>query len=231
MKKIGIFGTGIVGRTLASKLMVLNYDVMMGTRNVKEKMADTSTDARGNPPFREWLAGNKKIKLGTFTEAAVFGEILVNATHGAGSISALTQAGAESLEGKTLLDVSNPLDFSKGMPPTLIPSYANTTSLAEEIQKAITGAKVVKTLNTMWCGLMVNPSMVNGGDHNVFVAGNDASAKQDAINILKDFGWMEENILDLGDITAARGTEMWLPLWLRIMGTKNNGAFNLKLVS
>ena len=150
--------------------------------------------------------------------------------HGAGSVSALNQAGSENLEGKTLLDVSNPLDFSKGMPPTLIPSYANTTSLAEEIQRTFPGARVVKSLNTMWCGLMVNPAMVNMGDHSVFVSGNDTSAKQDVKTILHDFGWKEENILDLGDITAARGTEMWLPLWLRIMGTKNNGAFNLKVV-
>jgi predicted dinucleotide-binding enzyme len=107
----------------------------------------------------------------------------------------------------------------------------NTNSLGEEIQRAFPGAKVVKALNTMWCGLMVNPGIIDGADHNTFICGNDAEAKQKVEEILKSFGWPEWNILDLGDITKARATEMYLPLWLSIYGATNNGAFNIKIVS
>ena len=83
----------------------------------------------------------------------------------------------------------------------------------------------------MWCGLMVNPALVNNANHDTFICGNDAEAKEFVKDILKSFGWFEKNILDLGDITNARGTEMYLPLWLRIWGATNNGAFNIKIVS
>jgi predicted dinucleotide-binding enzyme len=138
-------------------------------------------------------------------------------------------AGADNLNGKIIVDIANPLDFSKGMPPTL--SLCNTTSLGEEIQSVFPMAKVVKALNTMWCGIMVNPKMINGGDHSTFVCGNDASAKEDVKEILKSFGWQENNILDLGDIIKARGLEMYLPIWLSIYMATNNGAFNIKVVN
>lgn len=229
--KIAIIGTGTVGQTFASKLLTLGHDVMMGTRNASEKLASTARDGYGNPPFSEWKASNKGVKLGTFAEAAAFGEIIFNVTHGANSLNALKLADAKNLSGKILVDIAVPLDLSHGMPPCLIPELSNTNSLGEEIQKAFPDVKVVKTLNTMWCGIMVNPKMINGGDHNVFVSGNDAAAKQEVKTILKSFGWNDKNILDLGDITTARGTEMYLPLWLRIWGATNNGAFNIKIVS
>lgn len=138
-------------------------------------------------------------------------------------------AGKKNLNGKIIVDIANPLEFTKGMPPSL--SISNTNSLGEEIQNTFPQTRVVKTLNTMWCGLMVNPVIINKGDHNVFVSGNDASAKEEVKTILKSFGWDDKNILDLGDITTARGTEMYLPLWLRIWGATNNGAFNIKIVS
>ncbi len=129
-----------------------------------------------------------------------------------------------------LVDISNPLDFSKGMPPSL--SVCNTDSLGEQIQAAHPSLKVVKTLNTLWAGLMVNPGMINGGDHSIFMAGNDADAKSFVSkNVLQAFGWKESNILDLGDITKARGLEMYLPLWLSVYGATKNGAFNIKIVS
>ena len=138
-------------------------------------------------------------------------------------------AGENNLKDKIIVDISNPLDFSKGMPPTL--TLANTNSLGEEIQKTFPGSKVVKTLNTMWCGLMVHPGLLNEGDHNVFVSGNDASAKEEVKEILKSFGWMDKNIIDLGDITSARATEMYLAMWVRILGVINTGTFNIKIVS
>ena len=161
--KIAVIGTGSVGQTFAAKLVSLGHDVMMGTRDVAAKLAGTGKDMYGNPPFGEWHAANKSVQLGTFAEAAAFGEIILNVTQGGNSINALQLAGIRNLDGKVLVDIANPLDFSKGMPPSLIPELSNTNSLGEEIQKTFPGTKVVKTLNTMWAGLMVNPNMIGGG--------------------------------------------------------------------
>ena len=229
--KIAVLGTGTVGRTFAEKLVALDHEVMMGTRNVSEKLASTEKDFYGSAPFGEWHAQNQKINLGTFAEAATFGELVLNATHGINSVNALKQAGENNLKGKIVIDVANPLDFSKGMPPGLLPELSNTRSLGEEIQKTFPQAKVVKTLNTMWTGLMVNPNMIGGGNHTAFICGNDAEAKSKVKSLMKEFGWKEENILDLGDIGSARGTEAVLPLWLRIFNTTQNGAFNIRVVS
>jgi predicted dinucleotide-binding enzyme len=229
--KIAVIGTGSVGQTFASRLVSLKHEVMMGTRNVADKLAATSKDMYGNPPFREWHAANKDVQLGTFAEAAAFGEILLNVTQGANSINALKSADAKNLGSKILVDIANPLDFSKEMPPSLLPELSNTNSLGEEIQKTFPSAKVVKTLNTMWAGLMVNPNMIGGGDHSAFICGNDADAKSKVKSFMNEFGWKNENILDLGDISAARGTEAVLPIWLRIWNATQNGAFNFKVVS
>ena len=228
--KIAIIGTGIVGKTIASKLVELNHDVMMGTRNVSDKLASTQTDNYGNPPFGEWIKTNSKVKLGSFAEAAAFGELVVNATNGSNSITALILAGTKNLAGKVLIDISNPLDFSNGMPPSLLPGLNNTNSLAEEIQRTFPDTMVIKTLNTMWCGLMVNPNLVGNGDHINFISGNNSEAKNKVIKLLNQFGWLDKNILDIGDITGARATESLLPIWLKVMGVTKNGAFNFKLV-
>ena len=228
--KISIIGTGTVGQSLASKLIELGYEVMLGTRNVKEKLASNLKDAYGNPPFSDWHKANSAARLGSFDEAGVFGEIVINATLGASSISALKLAGKGNLSGKILIDISNPLDFSKGMPPSLMPGLNNTYSLGEEIQKTFPDAKVVKTLNTMWCGLMVNPDLIGGGDHINYISGNDAGAKAEVKKILNQFGWKYENILDLGDITGARATESLMGIWLRVMSAIQTGKFNFKLI-
>jgi predicted dinucleotide-binding enzyme len=218
MTKIAVLGTGNVGQTIAKKLKETGYEVMMGSRT------------KDNSKMLEFAAGQSgSILTGTYAEAAAFGEIIFNCTNGQGSLPALTQAGAEHLRGKVLIDVSNPLDFSQGMPPTLDP--VNTTSLAETIQAHFPETHVVKTLNTMWCGLMVNPALVNQGDHHVFLSGNSAEAKITAKQILQRFGWKEDSMMDLGDISTARGPEMYLPLWLRIWGATKNGTFNIKIVS
>jgi 8-hydroxy-5-deazaflavin:NADPH oxidoreductase len=231
MMKIAILGTGNVGQTYANKFIALGHEVMMGTRNVADTMARKATDNYGSLPFAEWQSTNEKVQLGTFAEAAAFGEIVLNALQGAVSISAIQSAKATDFDGKILMDISNPLDFSKGFPPSLIPELQNTNSLAEEIQKTLPNTKVVKALSTMWSGLMVNPAMIGNGDHNAFIAGNDADAKAKIKEIMTSFGWITANILDLGDITKSRGVEMYLPLWLSIYGATNNGAFNIKIVS
>jgi 8-hydroxy-5-deazaflavin:NADPH oxidoreductase len=228
--KIAIIGTGIVGRTIASRLVELDHEIMMGTRNVSDKLASTAKDNYGNPPFSEWFKLNSKITLGSFTEAAAFGELVINATNGSNSVTALILAGAKNLAGKVLIDISNPLDFSNGMPPSLLPGLNNTNSLGEEIQKTFPETMVVKTLNTMWCGLMINPNLVGNGDHVNFISGNNVEAKTKVKDILNQFGWKDENLFDLGDITGARATESVLPIWLRIIGVTKSGAFNFKIV-
>jgi len=228
--KIAIFGTGSVGQTLASKLSECKHDVMIGTRNVAEKSKSTVKDNYGNPSFSEWHNINKKVKLGSFAEAAAFGEIILNATHGGSSLSAFKLADKKDIDGKVLIDIANTLDFSHGMPPGLLPGLNNTNSLGEEIQKTYPKALVVKTLNTMWCGLMVNPGMIGGGGHVNYISGNDENAKKSVRKVLKQLGWHDENIFDLGDITAARATESLLPIWLRVMGVLQSPAFNFQII-
>jgi predicted dinucleotide-binding enzyme len=213
--KIGILGTGMVGNAIGTKLVKLGHDVKMGSR--------TADNMKG----AEWVKSNgSKGSQGTFADAAAFGEILFNCTHGMASLEALKQAGTQNLKGKILIDIANSLDFSKGMPPSL--AVCNTDSLGEQIQRAFPDVKVVKTLNTVNCNLMVNPSLVKG-DHDLFICGNDVQAKAKVVDILKNsFGW--KSVIDLGDITSARATEMLLPIWVRLMGLYQTPNFNFKIV-
>lgn len=228
--RISVLGTGIVGQTLASKFADLGHDVMMGTRDVQEKLLEKENDAYGNPPLSEWLKSNEKVKLVTFAESAAYGEIVINATNGANTLNALDLASEENLAGKVLVDVSNPLDFSQGMPPVLLEGVNNTNSLGEEIQKEFPDSKVVKTFNTINCSLMVNPGMIAHGNHINYISGNDAEAKNIVKALIRGFGWKDENIIDLGDITAARAQESVLLIWLRLMGKLNTGEFNFQIV-
>jgi predicted dinucleotide-binding enzyme len=219
---IGIIGTGTVGQTLAAKLAQHGNEVFIGTRDIAKTLARTS----GNPSFGEWHAQNKSIKVVTFAEAASHGELVLNATNGSSSLEALKLAGEKNLAGKILFEISNPLDFSKGMPPSLF--VCNTDSLGEQIQRAFPSVKVVKTLNTVSSKVMINPGAIAGGEHHLFVCGNDADAKAKVVQLLKDwFGW--KHIMDLGDITNARGMEMLLPFWIRVMGVLETPVFNFKI--
>lgn len=213
--KIGVLGTGMVGNAIASKLVAIGHEVRMGSR------------AAGGEKAVAWVKqAGKGASQGTFAEAAAFGELLFNCTAGSGSLDALQAAGAENLKGKILVDIANPLDFSKGMPPTLF--VCNDDSLGERIQRAFPELKVVKALNTMNCEIMVNPARVPG-DHDVFVSGNDAAAKARVTELLREwFGW--KSVIDLGDITTARGTESFLPLWIRLWGALKTPDFNIKVV-
>jgi predicted dinucleotide-binding enzyme len=225
--KIAVLGTGVVGQTLAEKLATLGHDVTMGTRDVANALATMGNGSYGQPAFGEWHKNHANIKVATFADAAAFGEFVINATNGMGTLNALEHAGHDNLKNKILLDVSNPLDFTHGMPPSLWVS--NTDSLGEQIQRAFPDTKVVKSLHTMNAYLMVNPSLVPG-NHTVFLSGNDVEAKLKMRGLLITFGWKDENIFDLGDITTARGTEQILPLWVRIMGTLQHPFFNFSIV-
>ncbi|MBX3263837.1 MAG: NAD(P)-binding domain-containing protein [Labilithrix sp.] len=212
--KIGILGTGIVGETIGAKLVALGHDVKISGR------------AAVNEKAGAWVAKvGGKASYGTFADAAAFGELVFHCTKGDGAVDAARAARA-GLAGKILVDVTNPLDFSAGFPPTLFVSGRD--SLGERIQREVPEAKVVKTLNTVNCNVMVDPSRL-GADSDVFVSGDDAEAKAVVSRFLREqLGWRE--VTDLGDLTTARGTESYLLLWIRLMGALKTADFNIKLV-
>jgi 8-hydroxy-5-deazaflavin:NADPH oxidoreductase len=224
--RVAVLGTGMVGRALASRFAELGHEVMIGTRDVATTLGRTEPDFMGNPPLATWLAVHPDLRLGTFAEAAGSAELVVNATAGDASVQALEAAGAENLAGKVLLDVSNPLDYSHGMPPTLF--VKDTDSLAEQIQRAFPDTKVVKALNTMNAYVQANPKQLAGGDHTVFVSGDDVESKRVVAEVLASFG--HTDIIDLGDLSTARGAEMVLPLWTRLWTTLGTPMFNFKVV-
>jgi 8-hydroxy-5-deazaflavin:NADPH oxidoreductase len=215
--KIAVLGTGMVGNTIATKLVQLGHQVMMGSRSANSEAG------------QQWLrsvAGNGQ--TGTFAGAAAFGELVFDCTNGANALAALRQAGAGNLRGKILIQVGNPLDTSKGMPPTL--TVYNADSLGEQIQREFPDVRVVKALNTVNCDIMIAPSRVSG-DHDLFICGNDAAAKREVTDRLCEwFGWKPGNIIDLGDITNSRGTEMFLALWVRLWGVLGTPHFNIHVV-
>ena len=211
--KISVLGTGMVGHAIGSRLIELGHEVRMGSRTANNEKA------------LAWVADKgANASTNTFANAAQFAdEIVFNCTKGIFALDVLKMAGQENLKGKILIDVSNPLDFSKGMPPTL--TISNTDSLAEQVQNLLPDTHVVKALNTMNCNLMLNPSLV-AGNHNAFLSGNDEGSKEKVKTLLQTVGWSSENIIDLGDISTARGTEMLLPIWIRLWGALGTDKFN-----
>lgn len=201
IKKAAVLGTGKVGSVIGKKLVELGYSVMMGSRT------------KDNPKAMEWVnqTGTGALQ-GTFDEAAAFGEIVFLCTKGINTLDAVKMVDPTVFLGKIVIDVTNPLDFSKGMPPFLSEHLCNTYSLGEAVQEQIPAAYVVKTLNMVNCEVMVNPR-IKGYDPTMFVCGNNAAAKSAVVDLLKEFGWRD--IIDLGDISTARGTEMMLPVWIR----------------
>ena len=212
---MGVLGTGMVGVTIADKLLELDYEVMMGSRSSINERALEWSKSKSN-----------KAKIGNFNQAAAFGDILFLCVKGESALDVVKSIDTANIRGKTIIDISNPLDFSKGMPPFLIPTQTNTNSLGEEIQKALPEANIVKALNIVSSSIMVSKQKP-GGNPTMFISGNNSKAKQEAANILREFAW--DDIIDLGDITTARGTEMILPLWVRTMLVFGHGDFAFKV--
>ena len=211
--RIAVIGTGAVGRTLAQAFAEHGHDVVVGTRDPAETAA------------REEWAG-LGVPLQPLETVAAGADLVVNATNGEGSLAALGRIGSDHLAGKVVVDVSNPLDFSQGFPPTL--SVKDTDSLAEQLQRAFPDARVVKALNTVTAAVMVDPSLVGDGDTSIFVAGDDEAARAQVRGLLEELGWRD--VVELDGLQNARGLEMWLPLWVRLMGTLGTPNFNIKLV-
>ncbi len=207
--RMGVLGSGIAAQTISARLAELGYDVMIGTRDPEK--------------LKGWQSSNQRVKIGSFAETAAHGEMVFNATNGAASLNALRMAGEANLNGKILVDVSNPLDFSNGFPPSL--TVFGTDSLSEQIQRAFPFTKVVKTLNAR---VMVYPQEVAGGDHHIFISADDPDAKAQVTELLRSFSWI--NIFDLGDLSTVRGTEAYLLLWVRLYGSMNTSMINVKIM-
>lgn len=217
--KFAILGSGNVGQTIASGLLKKGHEVILGSRS------------KDNEKAKAWLASNGgNSSVDTFADAAKQGEVIFLCLNGDKAIEALQLAGPENFKGKIVIDLTNPLDFSRGFPPSLLAQYRER-SLGEAIQDLLSDAHVVKTLNTITAGLMVNPALVNGGDHDIVLCGNDQAAKQATKDLLSStFGWRTENMHDLGDITAARATEAYVIFWAHLMKAQGTPMFNIKLV-
>lgn len=218
---IGVLGTGAVGETIASALTEKEHNVRMGSRTANNKKAEA------------WVKrSNKHATQGDFNDAAAFGDLVFLCLNGGFALDAFRSIHSDSIENKILIDCTNPLDFAHGMPPRILNGLGNDNSLGEEIQKALPHAFVVKALNTCTAKLMVDPRLINNGDHHLFVCGNDIDAKNKVKHFLVDnFGWRPENLLDLGGIESARCTEAYVPLWVSMMQALGTPMINIKLVN
>jgi predicted dinucleotide-binding enzyme len=212
--RYGVLGTGDVGRALAGKLVELGHEVSLGSRT------------KDNATAAEWADGaGPTAHHGTFADAAAFGEVVVNAVGGRIALAVLRSAGEEHLDGKVLLDVSNPLAFEDG---ELRLSPVESDSVGEQIQREFPRARVVKGLNTVNCQVMVDPSRVPG-EHQIFVSGDDESAKEQVTALLGEFGWPAQRVFDLGGIRTARVVEMYVPLWVKLMQGIGHADFNVEV--
>lgn len=219
---ISILGTGIVGRSHARRLVELGHEVYLGTRDTQRLLAQSETDGMGNEPILQWLKNNSRVSLMSFPEALEKSDVIFNALKGEAVISTLREY-KDLCNEKIIVDISNPLDFSRGMPPIL--SVCNMDSLGEQIQCILAHARVVKAFNTVSASVQVNPASVAEGAHDLFLCGNDEAAKIVVSDIAQSYGW--KYIRDLGDISASRGMEMFLPLWLRLWGSLGTANFNI----
>lgn len=216
---IGVLGTGVVGETIATALTKKGFNVRLGSRTADNEKAAA------------WVKGaNNHATQGTFDDAAAFGDIIFFCLNGKYALDAAQLIGLDSVHQKIVIDLTNPLDFSKGMPPRILDEYMHV-SLGERLQEALPGAFVVKTLNTINCNLMVDAKTVNKGDHHLFVCGNNKDAKNKVMHFLVDnFNWNADNLLDLGGIEKARVTEAYVPMWVSLMQAVGTPMFNIKLV-
>lgn len=224
--KISVLGTGMVGQSITAKMSAIGHKVTMGTRNPQQTIDNKKPNQMTGVVFSDWHKDNQSVKLEAFADATIGADLIINTTSGMASLAVLELVGEKHLGEKILIDIANPLDFSHGMPPSLNP--VNTDSLGEQIQMKYPNTKVVKTLNTMNTFIMMNPNLVSG-DHTVFVSGNDPEAKAEITKLLQSVGWQSKNIIDLGDISTARGTEMMLPIWLRLYAAFGHANFNFHI--
>jgi 8-hydroxy-5-deazaflavin:NADPH oxidoreductase len=226
--KIAIFGTGMVGQTLAAALAHKGHSVTIGTRDVNKSLATSEPNSFGMPAFGTWHKANEKIEVATFADAAARGELIINATAGVAILEILKNVPTAAIGNKVMIDAANALDFSKGMPPRVSITDTAGASIGERLQNAYPALRVVKALNTITAFAMLNPSILPG-DSTLFICGNDAAAKAEVTSLLQSYGW--KDVLDLGDISSSVATELMMPVWLRVWGKLGtNTVFNYKIV-
>jgi len=211
-KRVGILGSGDVAKALGRGFAAHGYDVKLGTRD------PTKLEA-----WRKETAG--KVSVGTVAEAAAHGDWVVLATHGAATEAVLDAAGPRSFRGKVVLDATNPLDVSHGMPPGLL--FGINDSLGERVQRKLPDAKVVKCFNTVSSLKMAEPKFATG-PLRMWICGNDEAAKRSVEALLKELGWA--GALDVGGIEAARWLEAMVPLWVRAGQALNTWEHMLQVV-
>ncbi|MFC9999406.1 NADPH-dependent F420 reductase [Nocardia sp. NPDC127526] len=212
--KIAILGTGAGGRCHAAKLLELGHEVIVGTRDPDATLARTAPDHMGTPPYRDWLAAHPGATVCTFADAAAAADLVINGISGDHALNALT-AIKDQLAGKTLIDYAVPYVYQHdsahkwptpwGFMPLLDP--VDSDSLAEQIQRALPETRVVKSFVTQEQETVVDPKSIGGGDHTMFVSGDDEAAKGRAAQLLREYGWTD--IVDLGPLVTARGLEMY----------------------
>jgi predicted dinucleotide-binding enzyme len=219
---ITIIGTGTVAQSLAEKFLALGHRVVLGTRVPDEKKNDQLPNPLTGASFQDWYSIND-VKLAAFKDSAQQADLIVNATQGAVSLDLLRQVGKAAMAGKILIDIANPFD-----PEKQVMTICNTDSLAEQLQTAFPETKVVKTLNTMNAYIMTHPESISG-EHNVFLSGNDQGSKGQVKALLESMGWKDEQFIDLGDISTSRGTELLLPIGLRLYAALGHSNFNFHI--
>jgi predicted dinucleotide-binding enzyme len=225
--KIGIIGSGMVGRAFALRLSALGHDVVVGTRDVQATLKRTEPDNKGIPAWQFWAAEHPEIRLVPFPEAGRISEVIINATEGNNSLNALSQVSKDNLDGKIILDLALPLSYSPDRPPHL--TYANDDSLGERLQREFPGSHIVKTFNTMTHTIMLDPALLPA-PHTVFISGESDTAKSTITQLLEQFGWPREDIMDLGGIISSRGTEMYANLLFYIAQVTGSYDFNISVI-
>ena len=212
--RVGVLGSGEVGRRLAAGFLSRGHDVMIGSRDPDK------------PELREWLAADGAgIEAGTFAQTAAHGELLVLAVLGDAAEKAIADAGPDNFSGKVVIDAMNPLDFSAGFPPKL--SITGEDSLGERVQRALPDAKVVKAFNTIGNPYFVDPSFTEG-QPTMLIAGNDEDAKRTVGDVLADFGWPDP--VDIGGIEGSRELEAICIAWVKIGGARGAWDHGFKLL-
>jgi 8-hydroxy-5-deazaflavin:NADPH oxidoreductase len=221
--KIAVLGTGMVGQAHAAKLSELKHEVTVGTHDVDKALARMEP-GRMTEAFGSWIKKHPDIKVATFADAVKGADLVFEAISAEGVVAVLSDI-KDHLAGKILIDITNPLDFSQGTPPRL--TVSNDDSMGETIQRTLPETKVVKAFNTVNATIQVDPKSLAGGDHHLFMAGDDQAAKAEVVKIAKDYGW--QNVFDLGDIKSARGMEMVFILWAEVYAKLGSAQFNFKI--
>lgn len=221
--KIAVLGTGMVGRAHAARLGELGHEVRVGTKDVGATLASTTAGYTGET-YAQWQEAHPGVELRTFADAAADAALVISALNGDAVVQVLGGL-ADVLAGRTLVDASNPLDFSSGR---LALTVCNDDSLGEQVQRALPDTKVVKGFCTTTAPVQVNPAGLGGGEHDMFIAGDDTEAKQAVTGLMREYGW--QTIHDLGGIIESRALEMMLPAWVALMNALGTAEFNYRIV-